>query len=87
MSYRYFSSASSLKNSSIQFLFSEHIWWDQATTLRQAGLLPDNIPFNDGSKLTSLRLPVAGVECAEMLSDEQNGKSNEMMGSAWGVGN
>ncbi|XP_006463976.1 hypothetical protein AGABI2DRAFT_194603 [Agaricus bisporus var. bisporus H97] len=68
-------------------LYNEHIWWDQATTLRQAGLLPDSIPFNDGSNLTSLRLPVAGVECAEMLSDEQNGKSNEMMGSAWGVRN
>lgn len=65
-------------------VFVEHIWWDQATALRQAGILPSHLPYS-GTGGGTLRLPIAGAECAEMLLDERNGKSNEMMGDDWGV--
>ncbi|KAJ3566964.1 hypothetical protein NP233_g6663 [Leucocoprinus birnbaumii] len=67
-------------------LYNEHIWWDQATALRQAGILPTHVPFlaPDNSSAT-LRLPVSGVESAHMLLDESNGTSNEMLGDDWGV--
>jgi carboxymethylenebutenolidase len=68
-------------------LYNEHIWWDQATALRQAGILPSHLPFNDdvnGIK-GSLRLPVAGVESAEKLVDESKGQSNQMFGPEWGL--
>jgi carboxymethylenebutenolidase len=32
-----------------------------------------------------LRLPVTGVESANMLMDESKGKSNEMFGPDWGI--
>lgn len=64
-------------------LETEHIWWDQATALMQAGIIPSHVPWplNDGKQV--LRLPVAGVECARLLEDETSGKSNEMFN--WGV--
>lgn len=63
-------------------LYSEHIWWDQGTTLRQAGILPTHIPYPTLD--STLRLPVTGAECAKMLIDG-GGESNEMFGSGWGV--
>ncbi|TFK43298.1 NTF2-like protein [Crucibulum laeve] len=66
-------------------LYNEHIWWDQATALLQAGVLPTHVPYPAPSGSGTLRLPVAGVECANMLVDESKGKSNEMFGSDWGV--
>lgn len=68
-------------------LYHEHIWWDQGTALRQAGLLPSHVKDTtpgaapDGSGL--LKLPVAGVECARLLADEMDGQSNEMIEEAW----
>lgn len=66
-------------------LYHEHIWWDQATCLLQAGLIPTHIsyPLPDGQQ--QLRLPVAGNECARLLVDETDGKSNEMFSSDWGI--
>lgn len=65
---------------------AEHIWWDQATALRQAGLLPTYLPYSGPEGINgTLRLPVAGVECARMLLNETDGKSNEMIGDDWGV--
>jgi carboxymethylenebutenolidase len=72
-------------------LFHEHIAWDQATVLKQLGLLPDWLPFPyplpDGrrpgpGKRFEYRLPVAGVECAEKLMDESAVDSNGMFGYA-----
>lgn len=60
-------------------LYHEHIWWDQAGVLRQAGLLPTHIDQADGTKL---RLPVAGAEAARLLVDERDGTSNEMINNA-----
>ncbi|CAA7259479.1 unnamed protein product [Cyclocybe aegerita] len=64
-------------------LYNEHIWWDQATALRQAGILPTHLLGPDG---TMLRLPVAGVESAHMLIDESKGASNEMLTPEWALG-
>ncbi|KAF9481987.1 NTF2-like protein [Pholiota conissans] len=70
-------------------LYNEHIWWDQATALKQAGILPSHLPFSDPKTgaTSSLRLPVVGVEGAEMLIDESKGKSNEMLDPGWATGN
>lgn len=72
-------------------LFHEHIAWDQATLLRQLGLLPEYLPFPyplpggrtvaPGRKL-EYRLPVAGVETAQKLTDENSVESNQMFGYA-----
>ena len=64
---------------------TEHIWWDQATVLRQAGILSSFLPFPDakadaGGASALLRLPVAGVESAYILFDESKGRSNVMFG-------
>ncbi|KAF5527306.1 hypothetical protein CGCA056_v001383 [Colletotrichum aenigma] len=67
-------------------LHHEHIAWDQATALRQLGLLPDYLPFPyqiNGSgpssdKKFEYRLPVAGVESAHKLVDEGAVESNAM---------
>ncbi|KAM0258692.1 hypothetical protein ACHAQJ_003700 [Trichoderma viride] len=56
-------------------LYHEHIIWDQATVLRQLDILPTHLPYEGAS----LKLPVAGVECARLLLDERDGKSNEMI--------
>ncbi|KAF5333576.1 hypothetical protein D9611_002291 [Ephemerocybe angulata] len=67
-------------------LYNEHIWWDQATVLKQAGILPTYVPYpTPEGNVHSLRLPVAGAESAEMLVDESKGKSNAMLGEGWGV--
>lgn len=56
-------------------LYHEHIWWDQGTALRQAGVLPTHLPGPQGM----VRLPVAGADCARLLADEADGRSNEMI--------
>ncbi|KAG6918238.1 hypothetical protein DXG01_015831 [Tephrocybe rancida] len=66
-------------------LYNEHIWWDQATALRQAGILPTHLPYPTPEGIKSLRLPVTGAESAAMLVDEASGKSNEMFGNDWGL--
>lgn len=57
-------------------LYHEHIWWDQAGLLLQAGLLPTHVDQKDGSQLM---LPISGVEQARLLADERDGTSNEMI--------
>ncbi|KAK2000038.1 carboxymethylenebutenolidase [Colletotrichum falcatum] len=67
-------------------LHHEHIAWDQATALRQLGLLPEYLPFPyqiNGSgpatgKKFEFRLPVSGVESAHKLVDESAVESNAM---------
>ncbi|KAK3937015.1 hypothetical protein QBC46DRAFT_393808 [Diplogelasinospora grovesii] len=69
-------------------LFHEHIAWDQGTVLRQLGLLPEYLPFpyplpggrvpGDGKQF-EYRVPVAGVETAHKLVDENAVLSNEML--------
>ncbi|KAG5727740.1 hypothetical protein E4T56_gene20784 [Termitomyces sp. T112] len=66
-------------------LYHEHIWWDQATALRQAGILPTHLPHPTPEGNKRLRLPVAGAESAAMLADEANGRSNIMLGNDWGL--
>ncbi|TEY59335.1 hypothetical protein BOTCAL_0195g00040 [Botryotinia calthae] len=66
-------------------LYHEHIAWDQATALRQLGLLPEYLPFPyplpDGrlpakGKRFEYRVPTAGVETAQKLVDESSVASN-----------
>lgn len=52
--------------------------------------MPSHVPFVDpqapeGTAPAMLRLPIAGVESANMLIDESKGKSNEMLGPDWGI--
>jgi len=70
-------------------LYHEHIAWDQATILRQLGLMPEYLPFPydlpDGRKPAKgkrfeYRVPTAGVETALKLVDESSVESNEMLG-------
>ena len=68
-------------------LYHEHIAWDQASVLRQLGLLPEYLPFPypvDGKlpakgKRFEYRVPAAGVETATKMVDEASWKSNEML--------
>ncbi|OTB17193.1 hypothetical protein K445DRAFT_316686 [Daldinia sp. EC12] len=68
-------------------LYHEHINWDQATLLRQLGLLPEYLPFpytvalEPGSPRASIeyRLPVAGIESALKLADQSSVESNKML--------
>jgi carboxymethylenebutenolidase len=69
-------------------LYHEHIAWDQATLLRQLGLLPEYLPFPypvDGKqpakgKRFEYRVPTTGAETADKLVDESSVPSNEMFG-------
>lgn len=59
----------------------EHIWWDHASALLQAGVIPSHVPHGD----KKLRIPVAGIEGARLLVNEMDGTSNQMLGTAWGI--
>lgn len=67
-------------------LHHEHIAWDQATALRQLGLLPEYLPFPyaiDGhtpaeGRRFEYRVPVAGAETSAKLADEGAVESNAM---------
>ncbi|KAI1772784.1 carboxymethylenebutenolidase [Hypoxylon cercidicola] len=66
-------------------LYHEHISWDQATLLRQLGLLPEYLPFPydvaGEPAMTSFeyQLPVAGVESARKLANQSSVESNAML--------
>ncbi|KAJ0416168.1 hypothetical protein BJY00DRAFT_292231 [Aspergillus carlsbadensis] len=68
-------------------LYHEHITWDQATVLRQLGILPDYLPFPypapsiacEGAQL-ECRVPVAGAEAAQKATDKNSVESNQMFG-------
>lgn len=67
-------------------LYHEHISWDQASALRQIGLLPEFLPLThevagrttagDG-KSWHYQLPVSGVEAAEKMRDRKAVASNQ----------
>ena len=67
-------------------LYHEHIGWDQATLLRQLGLMPEYLPFPyaiDGKKAGSgkmyeYKVPTAGAEITRKLVDERSLESNDM---------
>lgn len=68
-------------------LYHEHIAWDQATTLRQLGLLPEYLPYElplpDGRKPApgkrfEYRLPVGGIEVVHKMRDKNSVESNQM---------
>ncbi|KAF2722922.1 NTF2-like protein [Polychaeton citri CBS 116435] len=67
-------------------LYHEHIAWDQATVLRQLGLIPEYLPFPYSingqaapvGKRYEYRVPTAGIETAQKLADESSVTSNGM---------
>lgn len=67
-------------------LYHEHIAWDQASVLKQLGLLPDYLPFphplpnGETGKNVEYRLPVAGNEVTAKMRDRNAVPSNEMFG-------
>ncbi|ORY51769.1 hypothetical protein BCR35DRAFT_310685 [Leucosporidium creatinivorum] len=73
-------------------LYHEHISWDQATVLKQLGLLPTHVPFPhtvpafaaQGTKL-EVSLPVLGAETAVKLLDKDAVESNGLFGKQYGV--
>jgi carboxymethylenebutenolidase len=75
-------------------LCHEHISWDQATALHQAGLLPEWTAFPypiDGKDAASgkkfeVRLPIVGVETAKKLVEEGSVASNELITRDGGKG-
>lgn len=72
-------------------LCHEHISWDQATALKQCGLLPEYVRFEgeiDGEsagegKRWEVKLPVIGAEASRKLADEGCEESNTLMGETW----
>ncbi|KAH3948293.1 hypothetical protein HBH53_104540 [Parastagonospora nodorum] len=74
-------------------LCHEHISWDQATVLKQLGLLPEYVGFPyaiDGEeapegKRYEVALPVVGSEGSRKLVDEGSEESNALMGRKWRV--
>ena len=57
-------------------LYHEHIYWDQATILKQIGLLdPRLAPDGNGKP----RLPVVGIEGARKVLDQNSSQSNELI--------
>jgi carboxymethylenebutenolidase len=72
-------------------LCHEHISWDQATVLKQLGLLPEYVAFPyqiDGKapekgKRYEVPLPVVGAEASRKLVDEGCGESNVLMERKW----
>lgn len=72
-------------------LCHEHIHWDQATAMRQAGLLPEWVKFPyaiegkeaDAGKSYEVRAPTTGVETARKLVDEGSLESNKLMEAKW----
>jgi len=63
-------------------LYHEHIYWDQASVLVQAGLLDPNLVPGPMKQKGLKRLPVYGVEAAEKVLDESSHPSNELL-SDW----
>lgn len=57
---------------------AEHIWWDQATALKQAGILPVHLSYPTSQGPRVIRLPVVGAEAAVKLVDEISVASNGM---------
>jgi len=66
-------------------LCHEHIWWDQATALRQAGILPVHLSYPTSQGPQVIRLPVAGAEAAAKLVDETSVASNAMFNCDQGL--
>lgn len=73
-------------------LYHEHISWDQATALRQIGMLPETLPLAvdnsaaqtngngtaNGLKKFEVVLPVAGNDTVAKMRDKNSVASNQM---------
>lgn len=61
-------------------LYHEHISWDQATVLRQIGVLPEYLPWKQTASEAPLeiQIPVAGKETAMKMREKSSVPSNAM---------
>ncbi|OGM40678.1 LEA domain protein [Aspergillus bombycis] len=68
-------------------LYHEHISWDQATVLRQLGLMPEYLPYpyllpdRQGpapGRTLEFRVPAAGAETAAKMRDKHAAPSNKL---------
>lgn len=68
-------------------LYHEHITWDQATVLRQLGMMLEYLPYPyplPGGKTPGwgrsfeVKAPVAGVETAAKMRDKSSVPSNQL---------
>jgi len=66
-------------------LYHEHIYWDQASVLVQAGLLDPKLVPDHMKRQGLKRLPVYGAETAAKVLDESSHPSNELL-SSWKTG-
>lgn len=79
-------------------LYHEHIAWDQASVLRQLGLLPEYLPFPyplpNGrlpakGKRFEYRVPAVGADTSSKMTDEgsvaSNGLLNDMKDDGWAI--
>ncbi|CAK4033153.1 Hypothetical predicted protein [Lecanosticta acicola] len=60
-------------------LYSEHVYWDQASVLVQVGLLDPKLVPEKFSKQGLKRLPVYGSETASKVLDEESQPSNGLI--------
>ncbi|CEJ81212.1 hypothetical protein VHEMI01354 [[Torrubiella] hemipterigena] len=60
-------------------LYHEHIWWDQASVLRQIGILPSHLDHNGQQQ----KLPVSGTEQAQLLIGAAGVEGNQMLSPEW----
>ena len=60
-------------------LYHEHIHWDQASVLVQIGLLDPKLGAVGLGKNGVRKLPIAGVETARKVVDEESVKSNGLI--------
>ena len=70
-------------------LYHEHIGWDQSTVLKQLGMLPEYLPFphpvaGKAGESLECKLPVAGVETANKMQDQNSVESNTLFVSPGG---
>lgn len=79
-------------------LYHEHIAWDQASVLRQLGLLPEYLPFPyplpNGQlpakgKRFEYRVPAVGADTSSKMTDEgsvaSNGLLHDMKDDGWAI--
>ncbi|KAI9800176.1 MAG: hypothetical protein M1833_003503 [Piccolia ochrophora] len=60
-------------------LYHEHIYWDQASVLVQAGLLDPTLGTQGFKEKGVERLPVVGGESAQKVVDEESVRSNQLI--------
>jgi len=67
-------------------LYSEHVYWDQASVLLQVGLLDSKLVPEDMKGRGVHQLPIVGREAARRILDGEDGKRMNELVPGWGTG-